>query len=171
MIGRERADELLEIVASFGDGGCTPEQFARAAFPDAAGWNDLPLHPRRGARRGGRMVAAGAGLLGQLRARLLVKKTAGRYVLSPKGRTRVERGGAPVLRQSVANPPEKQLLQRNARVGQMQWVADGIGGWFGSDGTTYLFIDPFGGIWVWDGYRWVCFTPQAPASASTGLHW
>lgn len=165
MIGRERQLELLAIVATFGDFGCTPREFARAAFPDSPHWNDLPKNPRRGALRGGRVVSAAAGLLGQLSAdRLLLRRGSGQYLLTPGSRRLLQRAGVEV---AGNEPPKSEEIQpkssdvpevtkRALQPAPMQWLPDRAGGWWSWDGTTLHFVDAFGTHFVCYAGQWVC---------------
>ena len=178
MIGRERQLELLEIVASFGDGGCTPEQVARIAFPDSPLWEQLPQNPRRGARRGGRIIGATAGLLGRLASDRLVKKSAGRYILTQGSLGLLARAGVQVAGNSPPKseeiPPKSsvfpEVTKRAPQPTQLQWMSDGTG-WWCWDGNVWHFADQYGAHYACYAGQWVCVGWMQTSYGSTAANW
>jgi hypothetical protein len=179
MIGRERQLELLEIVGSFGDVGCSPEQVARIAFPDSPLWEQLPQKPRRGARRGGRIIGATAGLLGQLASDRLVKKSAGRYVLTQGSRGLLARAGINVPGSAPQEDDEMQpkssefreATERAPQAAAMQWMPDGAGNSWLWDGTIWHVVDQYGAHYACYAGQWVCVGWMQTSYGSTAANW
>lgn len=179
MIGRARTLELLEIVASFGDGGCTAEQFAHAALPDSPYWNALPKNPRRGARRGGRVVSAAAGLLGQLASDRLLKKSLGRYLLTPSARSLLADAGVQVPDSAAMETPKKlqqsgrsrAALIRPQQPARVQWMPDGAGNLWAWDGNVWHFADQYGAHYACYAGQWVCVGYMQASHGSTAANW
>jgi hypothetical protein len=115
LLGHKRILELLAIISSF-ENPCTSEDFAKLAFPDSPAWNSKPKRRRRGWKPGGRMISAASGVLGQLGALYLVKRTPDgeRYFLTPSGIDYLHRGGARSQRREEVPkemPPQTPTMQ------------------------------------------------------------
>lgn len=149
-LGRERAVELLTVLERHQPMGL--QQFAEAVFPkDLALWHVPPPRKRsRSWKPGGRARQAAAALLGRLRVRGLVSKSADGQVfqLTPAGREYLHR---PIT-------PSTAVFKANNSVPQPsdpRWMVQADGSRLLYDGRDFWTWPAQGGLFKWSDRGWI----------------